>query len=109
MVVLGLILIGVAVLLSAGVAASSGGAARLEVFGLGFDTRSSAAFFAGVCTAAALLIGGWLVKKGLGRGYRRRKEIRELRHKVEAAPAAEPAEEPVRSDAGGDGEQSLDH
>jgi hypothetical protein len=111
MVVLGLILIGVAVLLAAGVAASSGAAATLEVFGLGFGTRASAVFFIGFCTAAALLAGAWLLKKGLGRGYRRRKEVRELRHQVEATPATEPervpeperdrerAKETTRSDA----------
>jgi hypothetical protein len=100
------------VLLAAGVAASSGGSARLEIFGLGFDTRASVVFFIGVCTAAALLAGAWLVKKGVGRGYRRRKEVRDLRQKVEAAPKveAEPRVEaaPSRAAELGDGNEPED-
>ncbi len=106
MVVLGLILVGVAVLLAAGVAASSGGSARLEIFGLGFDTRASVMFFIGVCTAAALLAGTWLVKKGVGRGYRRRREVRDLRQKVEAAPKAESL--PAKAAELGDGNEPED-
>ncbi len=88
MVVLGLILVAVAVLLAAGVAASSGEDATLDVFGLGVDTRSSVVFFVGVVTTVALVLGLWMVKKGLARGYRRRKEVRELRQQVqETTPA----------------------
>src|SRR5262245_48168307 len=88
MIVLGLILVALAVLLAAGVAASSGSGTTLDVFGVGLDTRVSVVFFVGVVTAIALLIGLWLTKAGLARGYRRRKEVRELRHKAKAAPAA---------------------
>ena len=87
MIVFGLILVGLAVLLAAGVAASSGNRATLDVFGVGLDTRTSVVFFIGVAAAAALLLGLWLSKAGLARGYRRRKEVRELRHQVQAAPA----------------------
>jgi hypothetical protein len=87
MVVLGLILVAVAVLLAAGVAASSGENATLDVFGLGVDTSSSVVFFAGVVTTVALVAGLWMVKKGLARGYRRRKEVRELRQQVQETPA----------------------
>jgi hypothetical protein len=87
MIVFGLILVGLAVLLAAGVAASSGNDATLDVFGVGFDTRASVVFFAGVATTAALVIGLWLAKSGLSRGYRRRREVRQLRHQAKAAPA----------------------
>lgn len=102
MVVLGLILVAVAVLLAAGVAASSGEDATLDVFGLGVDTRSSVVFFAGVVTTVALLLGLWVMKKGLARGYRRRKEVRELRHQVqETTPAPETVAALPETDAQG--------
>ncbi|MGH3464116.1 MAG: hypothetical protein ACRDP9_21835, partial [Kribbellaceae bacterium] len=87
MVVLGLILVGIAVLLAAGVAASSGETATLEVFGVGVGTRSSVVFFTGVVIALALLLGLWMMKKGLARGYRRRKEVRVLRRQVQSTNA----------------------
>lgn len=87
MVVLGLILIGLAVLVSAGVAASSGNRATLDIFGVGFDTRSSVVFFFGVAIGIALIAGLWLAKLGLARGLRRRKEVRQLRQRVQTAPA----------------------
>ena len=93
MIVLGLVLIGFAVLLAAGVAASSGNRATLDIFGVGFDTRSSVVFFFGVAIGVALIAGLWLTKHGLARGYRRRKEVRQLRQQVQAAPVADlPAE-----------------
>jgi hypothetical protein len=87
MLVLGLILVGIAVLLAAGVAASSGETATLEVFGVGVGTRSSVVFFTGVVITLALLLGLWMMKKGLARGYRRRKEVRELRQQVQSTNA----------------------
>ena len=87
MVVLGLLLIGLAVLLAAGVAASSGNRATLDIFGVGFDTRSSVVFFFGVAIGIALIAGLWLTKLGLARGIRRRKEVRRLRQRAQAAPA----------------------
>lgn len=87
MIVLGLVLIGFAVLLAAGVAASSGNRATLDVFGIGFDTRSSVVFFFGVAIGIALIAGLWLTKLGLARGFRRRKEVRQLRQQAQAAPA----------------------
>lgn len=87
MIVFGLILVALAVLLTAGVAASSGNRATLDVFGVGLNTRASVVFFIGVVTAIALLIGLWMTKAGLARGYRRRKEVRELRHQAKTTPA----------------------
>jgi hypothetical protein len=87
MLVLGLILVGIAVLLATGVAASSGETATLEVFGVGVGTRSSVVFFTGVVIALALLLGLWMMKKGLARGYRRRKEVRDLRQQVQSTNA----------------------
>ena len=89
MVVLGLVLIGLGVLIAAGVAASSGNTATLDIFGIGFDTRSSVVFFFGVAIGIALIAGLWLTKHGLARGYRRRKEVRQLRQQVQTAPVAD--------------------
>jgi hypothetical protein len=98
MIVFGLILVGLAVLLAAGVGASSGNRATLDVFGVGLNTRASVVFFIGVVTAIALLIGLWLTKAGLARGYRRRKEVRELRHQAKTAPAPVADMSSTRSD-----------
>ena len=99
MVVLGLILVGIAVLLAAGVAASSGETATLEVFGVGVGTRSSVVFFTGVVIALALLLGLWMMKKGLARGYRRRKEVRVLRRQVQSTNAETHADTHAGTDA----------
>ncbi|TDO47742.1 hypothetical protein EV643_10848 [Kribbella sp. VKM Ac-2527] len=79
MIVLALILVAVAVALGVGVAASSAADANLEVFGAGLGVTVAGIFFAGAATAAALVLGLWLLKKGMRRGYRRRREVQELR------------------------------
>ncbi|MFC0627632.1 hypothetical protein [Kribbella deserti] len=87
MFVLGIVLIVIAVLLGLGVATTSGEATTLEVFGIDLGMSVTAVFFFGVVLGAAALAGLWLVKKGVGRGYRRHKEVKELRHQVETTPA----------------------
>ncbi len=104
MIVFGLILVALAVLLAAGVAASSGNRATLDVFGVGLNTRASVVFFIGIVTAIALLIGLWMTKAGLARGYRRRKEVRELRHQAKTAPAPAADISSTRSDHADDEE-----
>ena len=104
MVVLGLILVGIAVLLAVGVAASSGETATLEVFGVGVGTRSSVVFFTGVVITLALLLGLWMMKKGLARGYRRRKEVRDLRQQVQSTNAETHAETNAETEAETDAE-----
>ena len=79
MAVLGLVLIALAVLFGLGVSVSSSASTTLEVFGVDFGVSVPTVFFLGALTGAALLLGVWLTKKGVGREYRRRKEIRELR------------------------------
>jgi uncharacterized membrane-anchored protein len=93
MIVLGLILIAVAVALGFGVAASSAADATLEVFGADLGITVAGVFLAGAATAAALILGLWLLKKGVRRSYRRRREVHELRHQADATPttATEPA------------------
>jgi hypothetical protein len=86
MIVLALILIAVAVALGSGVAASSAADADLEVFGASLGVTVAGVFFAGAATAATLILGLWLLKNGMGRGYRRRREVQELRHQVAATP-----------------------
>jgi hypothetical protein len=86
MVVLGVVLIVLAVLLGLGVAVSSSASTTMEVFGVDFGVLVPTIFFLGAAAGAVLVIGLWLTKKGLGRGYRRHKEVRELRQQVAATP-----------------------
>jgi hypothetical protein len=106
MVILGLILIAVVVLLALGVGISSGHDATLEVFGVDLDVTAASIFFTGLLAGLAGVVGLWLLKKGTGRTYRRRKEVKELRQQVGSKPAAEPEPaEPaeIESDAPADG------
>jgi hypothetical protein len=79
MAVLGIVLIVLAVLFGLGVSVSSAASTTMEVFGVDFGVSVPTVFFLGAVAGAALIFGLWLTKKGLGRGYRRRKEMRELR------------------------------
>ncbi|WP_350279393.1 hypothetical protein [Kribbella sp. HUAS MG21] len=82
MAVLGIVLIVLAVLFGLGVSVSSSASTTLEFFGVDFGVSVPTVYFLGAITGAALVAGLWLLKKGLGRGLRRRKEMRELRAKV---------------------------
>jgi hypothetical protein len=104
MVILGIVLIVLAVVLGLGVSVSSTASTTLEVFGVDFGVMVPTVFFLGAAAGAALVIGLWLTKNGLGRGYRRRKEVKELRQQVTAtsddsAAGADTAPDPaVESD-----------
>ena len=87
MAVLGIVLIALAVLFGLGVSVSSTASTQLEVFGVDFGVSVPTVFFLGALAGAALIVGLWLVKKGLGRGYRRRKEMRELRAQATSTPS----------------------
>jgi hypothetical protein len=89
MVVLGIVLIVLAVLLGLGVSVSSSDSTTMSVFGVDFGMVVPTLFFIGAAAGVALVIGLWLTKKGLGRGYRRHKEVKELRQQVAATPATE--------------------
>ena len=96
MAILGIALVVLAVLFGLGVSVSSTASTKLEVFGVDFGVSVPTVYFLGLITGAALLAGLWLLKKGLGRGWRRRKEMRDLRAKAvpaadEAAPALDEA------------------
>jgi hypothetical protein len=87
MAVLGIVLIALALLFGLGVSVSSTASTKLEVFGVDFGVSVPTIFFLGALAGAALVVGLWLLKKGLGRGYRRRKEMRELRAKATTTPS----------------------
>jgi hypothetical protein len=89
MVVLGIVLIALAVLLGLGVSVSSSDSTTMSVFGVDFGMVVPTVFFLGAAAGVALVIGLWLTKMGLGRGYRRHKEVKALRQQVAAAPATE--------------------
>jgi cytoskeletal protein RodZ len=84
MVVLGIVLIVLAVLFGLGVSVSSTDSATMSVFGVDFGVIVPTVFFLGAAAGIALMAGLWLMKKGLGRGYRRRKEMKELRQQAAA-------------------------
>jgi hypothetical protein len=87
MAVLGIVLIALALLFGLGVSVSSTASTKLEVFGVDFGVSVPTVFFLGALAGAALVVGLWLLKKGLGRGYRRRKEMRELRAQATTTPS----------------------
>ncbi len=92
MFVLGVVLIVLAVLFGLGVSVSSGASTTMEIFGVDFGVGVTTVFFLGAAAGIAAAVGLWLTKKGLGRGWRRRKEVRELRQRAAAGPEAiEPA------------------
>jgi len=98
MVVLGIVLIVLAVVFGLGVSVSSGDSTTLEVFGVDFGVIVPTVFFLGAAAGVALILGLWLTKKGLGRGYRRHKEVKELRQQAAAAPASSSTEVDVADD-----------
>ena len=79
MAVLGIVLIVLAVLFGLGVSVTSTSSTTMEVYGIDFGVSVPTVFLLGALTGVALALGLWLTKKGLARGYRRRKEMRELR------------------------------
>jgi hypothetical protein len=87
MAVLGIVLIALAVLFGLGVSVSSTASTKLEVFGVDFGVSVPTVFFLGALVGVALVLGLWLLKKGLGRGYRRRKEMRALRAQATSTPS----------------------
>src|SRR3954451_5561150 len=99
MLALGIVLIGLAVLFGLGVSVSSGDSTTMSVFGVDFGLSVPTLFFLGAATGIALLLGLWLTTKGLGRGYRRHKEVRELRQQVAAGPTTtEPTTGPTATE-----------
>ena len=86
MLALGIVLIVLAVLFGLGVSVSSAESTKMSVFGVDFGLAVPTLFLLGAATGIALFVGLWLTKKGLGRGYRRHKEVRQLRQQVAAAP-----------------------
>ncbi|WBQ04902.1 hypothetical protein [Kribbella sp. CA-293567] len=89
MLALGIVLIVLAVLFGLGVSVSSGDSTTMSVFGVDFGLAVPTLFFLGAAAGIAITLGLWLTKKGLSRGYRRHKEVRQLRQKVAAAPTAD--------------------
>jgi hypothetical protein len=96
MLALGIVLIVLAVLFGLGVSVSSGDSTTMSVFGVDFGLSVPTLFFLGL----------WLMKKGLGRGYRRHKEVRQLRQKVATVP--DTAEDSEVAEADGTGVTAAD-
>jgi hypothetical protein len=113
MLALGIVLIVLAVLFGLGVSVSSGDSTTMSVFGVDFGLAVPTLFFLGAAAGIAITLGLWLTKKGLGRGYRRHKEVRQLRQQVAAVepdssasgevdePAGRHAADPATTDSAG--------
>lgn len=84
MIVLGLLLVLLAVGVGAAVAATGTAAVTVDVLGFGLDTDARLVFFAGAATVLVALVGLALLRHGLRRANRRRKEHRSLRREVRA-------------------------
>jgi hypothetical protein len=98
MLALGIVLIVLAVLFGLGVSVSSGDSTTMSVFGVDFGLSVPTLFFLGAAAGIAITLGVWLTKKGLGRGYRRHKEVRQLRQQVassDSTASPEIEEEPA--------------
>ena len=102
MAVLGIVLIVLAVLFGLGVSVTSSASTKLEVFGVDFGVSVPTVYFLGLLTGAALVVGLWLLKKGLGRGWRRRKEMRELRSQAATTSSSNVGGEITEGDASAD-------
>jgi uncharacterized integral membrane protein len=106
MAVLGIVLIVLAVLFGLGVSVSSTASTTLEVYGINFGVSVPTVFFLGAAVGAAVVLGVWLMKKGMGRSLRHRKEVRELRAQAAASDTA--ATDVTQGDAGADVPPALD-
>jgi membrane protein implicated in regulation of membrane protease activity len=118
MLALGIVLIVLAVLFGLGVSVSSGDSTTMSVFGVDFGLSVPTLFFLGAAAGIAVTLGLWLTKKGLGRGYRRHKEVRQLRQKVAAVDsptgeghgsheASDPHGSPATRETVGDGVDTV--
>ena len=99
MAVLGIVLIALAVLFGLGVSVSSTASTKLEVFGVDFGVSVPTVYFLGLITGATLIAGLWLLKKGLARGWRRRKEMRDLRSQAATTSSSTVGGEITQSDS----------
>jgi hypothetical protein len=108
MVVLGIVLIALAVLFGIGVSVSSTASTMMEVYGVDFGVAVPTLFFIGAVAGAALMAGVWLTKKGLGRSYRRRKEMRELRAQATTTPSDTAGGEITEGETTADAPAELD-
>jgi hypothetical protein len=102
MAVLGIVLIVLAVLFGLGVSVSSTASTTLEVYGINFGVSVPTVFFLGTAVGAAVVLGVWLMKKGMGRSLRHRKEVRELRAQAGASDTV------TQGDGGADVPPALD-
>jgi hypothetical protein len=107
MAVLGIVLIVLAVLFGLGVLVTSGASTTMEVFGADFGVSVPTVFVLGALAGATLILGLWLTKKGLGRGYRRRKEMRELRAQATSTTTPEITESDTAEEVATDRDQTL--
>lgn len=102
MIILGLILLVGAAVVTVSVISAGGDAVHLHLHWFTIRTNGGALFAVGAATLAVALIGLWILRAGLRRGRRRRREIKDLRHRAgvgrerAADPASTSASAPAR-------------
>jgi hypothetical protein len=114
MIVLGLILLVGAVVVAVSVISAGGDPVHLHLHWFTIRTNGGAVFVVGAATLAVALLGFWILRAGMRRTRRRRREIKELRqragtrHERQADPAPAPASPPARPAQAGP-EEDDDH
>jgi hypothetical protein len=88
MIILGLLVLLVVVVVSVVAIARGGDPVTFKVGSLSFDTDGTGMFLAGAGTLLLLVVGLWLLTKGLARSRRRRQEMRELRDRAARSDGA---------------------
>lgn len=99
MIILGLVLVGLAVLATVGMVIGGGQQTAIEIGGLRVETTTSGFFLFGFGLAIAVVCGVQLVVVGFKHWRRRRQELETLRSQVQ--PTSAPATQPEPAAAAG--------
>ncbi|MGH3496071.1 MAG: hypothetical protein ACRDP1_01205 [Nocardioidaceae bacterium] len=83
MVVLGLVLLAAAVVVAGGVVIGGDTPISVHLLGLDMHTSTAGVFLGGAITMLVALVALWLMRLGLRRSRRRRRDIKRLRGTVE--------------------------
>lgn len=88
MVVLGIIIAVIAAAFAVGVLLGNSTTIPLEFYGIAISGSTGITIYiAGAVTLFVLLLGLWLIKRGVKRAVRKRREVRALRNKAETSTA----------------------
>jgi ABC-type nickel/cobalt efflux system permease component RcnA len=113
MILLGLILVILAAALIAAALVNGGAPAVTDFSAFEIHTTVAGVFAEGAATVLAIAIGAWLLRAGLARRRRRRREVKELRKQVDvreqqAAELRERQSEALKEHGGEDPDAAFD-